>query len=70
MGDAERGKRLADALRRLAETDRILLEGKYLLEYSDETLAKQLGCRPASVRAKLTRARRRAFQLLKGEDWT
>lgn len=70
MGDAERGKRLADALGRLAETDRILLEGKYLLEYSDETLAKQLGCRPASVRAKLTRARRRAFQLLKGEDWT
>ena len=70
MGDAERGKRLADALRRLAETDRILLEGKYLLEYSDETLAKQLGCQPGSIRAKLTRARRRAFKLLEGEDWT
>lgn len=69
MGDAERGKRLAAALGKLAETDRILLEGKYFLEYSDEMLAKQLGCRPASIRAKLTRARRRAFKLLEGEDW-
>lgn len=70
MGDAERGKRLAAALKKLTEADRILLEGKYLLEYPDETLAKQLGCRPASIRAKLTRARRRAFKLLEGEDWT
>lgn len=32
-------------------------------------LAKRLGCRPASIRAKLTRACRRAFKLLEEEDW-
>jgi len=70
MGDKERGKRLADALGRLSDTDRALLEGKYLLEYPDEVLAGQLGCQPGSLRAKLTRARRRAFKVLEGEDWT
>jgi len=70
MGDKERGRRLASALRKLTDADRILLEGKYLLEYSDETLAGQLGCQPGSIRAKLSRARRRAFKVLEGEDWT
>lgn len=70
LGDRERGRRLSAALGRLSDTDRTLLEGKYLLEYSDETLARQLGCKASSVRGKLTRARRRAFRLLEGEDWT
>jgi len=70
MGDKERGRRLASALEKLTDADRVLLEGKYLLEYSDEVLAGQLGCQPGSIRAKLTRARRRAFKVLEGEDWT
>lgn len=48
----------------LAESDRILLEGKYLLGYSDKELAQLLGCKPDSVRMKLTRARRKALAKL------
>ena len=44
--------------------DRFLLEGKYLLGYSDRQLAASLGCNPDSIRMKLTRARRRAMKLL------
>ena len=51
----------------LSRDDQLLLEGKYLLEYSDPELAQLLGCRSASVRMKLTRARRRAQNLLKKE---
>lgn len=48
----------------LSEEDRLLLEGKYILGYSDSELALQLGCRSDSVRMKMTRARRRAFDLM------
>lgn len=51
----------------LSREDQLLLEGKYLLEYSDPELAQLLGCQSASVRMKLTRARRRAQKLLKKE---
>ena len=44
---------------------RLLLEGKYLLEYSSAELGERLGCQSASVRMKLTRARRRALKLMK-----
>ena len=52
---------------RLTEEERCLLEGKYLLEQNDRELARQLGCQPGSVRMKLTRARRRARQLMTEE---
>lgn len=48
----------------LPDEDRILLEGKYILEYSDQELAVILKCKPNSIRMKLTRARRRALKLL------
>lgn len=48
----------------LSEVDRLLLEGKYIYGFSDGELAAQLGCGESSVRMKLTRARRRALQLL------
>ena len=55
----------------LSEEDRLLLEGKYILGYHDDELATMLGCRKDSVRMKLTRARRRAFQrmLKEGGDY-
>lgn len=53
---------------RLSAEDRILLEGKYILDYSDEELAFILECKPGSVRMKLTRARRRAAKLLPERD--
>ncbi len=39
--------------------ERFLLECRCLLDYSDKELAKYLNCKPASVRMKLTRARRK-----------
>lgn len=54
----------------LSQEDRLLLEGKYILGYTDSELALQLGCKPDSIRMKMTRARRRAFDLMsdrKGE---
>ena len=59
----------------LSQEDRLLLEGKYLLEYSSAELGERLGCQSASVRMKLTRARRRALKLMKkggnghGQPW-
>ena len=52
----------------LPEEDRLLLEGKYILGYTDAELADMLGCKKSSVRMKLTRARRRAFQLMTEEE--
>lgn len=51
----------------LSKEEQLLLEGKYLLEYSDPELAQLLGCQSASVRMKLTRARRRVQKLLTKE---
>lgn len=48
----------------LSEEDRLLLEGKYILGYSAAELALQLGCKSDSVRMKMTRARRKAFNLM------
>lgn len=48
----------------LPSEDRFLLEGKYILGYSDQQLAASLNCKPNSIRMKLTRARRRAMKLL------
>jgi RNA polymerase sigma-70 factor (ECF subfamily) len=55
---------------RLPEADRHLLEGRYVLGFSDEELAHQFRCKPGSIRMKVTRARRRVFALLtqNGED--
>lgn len=60
----ERAALLSDVLQQLPETEQLLLEGKYILEYSDEELAEQLNCKPSSIRMKLTRARRHALSIL------
>ena len=57
---SERGQIMCAVMDKLSERDRFLLEGRYILEYSDEELAKQLGCAPQSIRTSMTRARRRA----------
>lgn len=48
----------------LPEEDQFLLEGKYILGYSDQELAKIFNCKTNSIRMKLTRARRKALALL------
>lgn len=60
----ENRQKIAAAWSYISETDRLLLEGKYLLGMSDSELATQLGCKPDSVRMKLTRARRKAMKIM------
>lgn len=50
----------------LSAEDQLLLEGKYIWAYTDEELSRALACQKDSVRMKLTRARRRAFQAMNG----
>lgn len=52
----------------LDEETKSLLERKYILGYDDKQLAKLLGCQPNSVRMKLTRAKRKAIELLKESE--
>ena len=52
----------------LPEEDRLLLEGKYILGYSDQELAAEIGCQANSIRVKLTRARRRALAIIQEQE--
>lgn len=61
---SDSAERLWKVWPRLPAEDRILLEGKYILGYTDSELAVLLDCKSSSIRMKLTRARRRAAQLL------
>lgn len=60
----ERRASLAEIWPLLSVNDRELLSRKYILEQTDEELAKFLQCKKESVRMALTRSRRKAFQLL------
>ena len=46
------------------ESDRMLLEGRYLLEMSDAELARIFHCKPSSIRMKMSRARKNAFTVI------
>lgn len=61
-------ERLADLLPKLPERERILLESKYILDLSDAEIAEELHIAPKSVRSYLTRARRKAYSMLEGEN--
>lgn len=61
---AERRESLLAVWPKLSEDDRLVLEGKYILGYSDRELAEMLGCREVTVRVKLTRARKKCSRLL------
>lgn len=67
MKAEELREQLATVLDKISNDDRVLLEGKYILQYSYATLAKILHCKVSSIRMKLTRARRRALTLIKIE---
>ncbi len=57
-----------EALSNLPDKYMVLLKGKYILGLDDEELAELICCKPSSVRMYLTRARRKAMELLvKGE---
>ena len=65
----EKSSLISIAMEQLSVTERLLLEGKYILEYSDDELAKQLNCKSGSIRMKLTRARRHALSILSQMNW-
>ena len=58
----------------LSDEERMLLEQKYILRWSDEELSKALGIQSQSVRMRLTRAKRSIMKQLKDRgfdltDW-
>lgn len=58
----------------LSEQERMLLEQKYILRWSDEELSNALGIQPQSVRMRLTRVKRSIIKKLKSRgvvlaDW-
>lgn len=65
----EKGARLLDVLQKLPPTEFLLLQGRYMLDYTDAELAAQLGCKESTIRMKLTRARRHALALLHETNW-
>lgn len=56
--------KLAQIWQELDERSRYLLEGRYILEKTNEEMARELGIKTASIRMSLTRARRDAFLLM------
>lgn len=61
---AEQRAQLGKIWTRLSDEDRFLLEGRYILGYTDQEMAESLRCKPDSIRMKLTRARRKALTFL------
>lgn len=60
--------RLKEIWHELPEEDQLLLEGKYIWGHTDQELAEHLNCKSSSVRMKLTRARRKALQILREKE--
>ena len=63
----ERSSSLHNIWLHLSEDDQLLLYGKYVIDLSDQELARLIGCKPSSIRMKLTRARRKALNEVKKE---
>lgn len=59
---------LASIWAHLSEHDRILLESKYLLGYTNNEIAELFQCKASSIRMKLTRARQHALDLLREKE--
>ena len=55
---------ISDIWTKLSTQDIILLESKYILGYNDNEIGEMLGCKASSVRMYLTRARRKAMELI------
>ncbi|MBR5310558.1 MAG: RNA polymerase sigma factor [Oscillospiraceae bacterium] len=60
-------KELSNVLNILPEKERIALEAKYILCLDDKDISKLIGIKKNSVRTYLSRARKRAYFLLKGD---
>jgi RNA polymerase sigma factor (sigma-70 family) len=54
--DSDRRQALITALWQLGERDRLVIAYRYLLEFSEAETAAALGCRPGTVKSRLSRA--------------
>lgn len=66
--DTELGLELEHLKNGLSPRDWMVLEGKYILEYSDDQLADMLGVNPDSIRMILCRAKQNARKIKKGRE--
>lgn len=57
---------LMSALDQLSESDQAIIRMKYFEKLPDQEIAKMLGIQEVSVRSKLTRTRKRIYELLGG----
>ncbi|MDY7104140.1 MAG: sigma-70 family RNA polymerase sigma factor [Actinomycetota bacterium] len=64
--DAER-RRVTAALNRLGEGDRLVLALRHFEELSEREMAEILGCRPGTVKSRLSRATRRLRRELEAD---
>ena len=65
----ERAEELAAALARLGDDDRLVLAYRWFAEMSEAEMAAALGCRPGTVKSRLSRAHERLrLQLVEGPD--
>lgn len=62
----ERRRVLLDAVNDLREEDRLVIGYRYFLELSEQETAAVLGCRPGTVKSRLSRAKGRLRETLAG----
>ena len=67
MDDRETYDLFCRGFHKLPETDQIILRGLYQYDMSRSELAKKLGIKPASIRTYISRAKKHALQLMRGE---
>ena len=65
---AEQMESVKEAWQQLDERNRRLLEMKYILEYSDDVIAKEMNVAKSSLRMMLTRARNQLKKLMKDSE--
>ena len=67
MEDKEAYERFFKGFYTLPEVDQIILQSLYQDDMSREELARKLGIKPASIRTYISRAKKHALQLMRGE---
>jgi RNA polymerase sigma-70 factor (ECF subfamily) len=66
--DADSRRRLVAAIGRLPERDRLAIASRYFLELNEAEMAAALGCRPGTVKSRLSRALARLRTEMENED--
>lgn len=67
MEDKEAYERFFKGFYTLPEVDQIILQSLYQDDMSCDELARKLGIKPASIRTYISRAKKHALQLMRGE---